>query len=161
MGFLAAPSFPPSTVTAGHPPLQLSQLGAGTALEFLSYLCNTHIVPTIQLWLGAPAQVSPELWHMAGEVLLLPGRWGGAAGTPAHTPGDPSLAREFSPGTGVLRGHFSDGSAASHQHGGSTLLVEQVNPVLEALKLMHLSLHVYTHQQIGSQTKHYKCAVKK
>lgn len=73
-------------------------------------------------------------------------------------PEDSSLAR-VSPGTGMLRGCFSDGSAASHQRGGSTWLVEQVHTVLEALKLMHL--YEYTHEQIGSQTKLYKCAEKK
>lgn len=153
--FLGAPSFLPSPVTAGHPPFQLSWSGTRTPLEFLSYLCNTCIFPALQLWLRAAAHVSPELWHIAGEVLLLPGRGGGAAGAPAHAPGDPGLAR-VSPGTGMLRGHFSGGSAASHQHGGSTLLVQQVHTVLEASKRMYLSLYVYTHGQIRSQTKHYE-----
>lgn len=142
----------------GHPPFQLSQLGVRTPLEFLSYLCNTLIFPPLHLWLSA--HVSPELCHVTGDALLLLGRWGGVLGALAHTPGDPGLAR-VCPGTGMLRGHFSEGSAASHQHGGSTLHVEQVHTVLEASKRIHLSMYVYMHKQIRSQTKHYKCPVKK
>lgn len=127
---MGAPSFLPSPVTAGHPPFQLSWLGTRTPLEFLSYLCNTCIFPALQLWLRALAHVSPELWHIAGEVLLLPGRRGGAAGAPARTPGDPGLAR-VSPGTAVLRGHFSGGSAASHQHGGSICLCSKCTQCLK------------------------------
>lgn len=46
IGFLAASSFPPRPVAAGYPPFQLSWLEAGTPLEILSYLCNTHIFHT-------------------------------------------------------------------------------------------------------------------
>lgn len=88
------------------------------------------------------------------------GEMGRCPGSSSSHPGDPGLAR-VCPGTGMLRGHFSEGSAASHQHGGSTLHVEQVHTVLEASKRIHLSMYVYMHKQIRSQTKHYKCPVKK
>lgn len=158
---MAAPSFLPSPVTAGHPPFQLSWLGARTPLESLSFLCNTQLSLLCSHDSELQHKCPPSCGTWQGKCWSCQGDGKVPAGTPAHTPGDPSLAREFSPGTGVLRGHFSHGSAASHQHGGSTLLVEQVHAVLEVLKLMHLSLHVYTHQRIVSQTKHYKCAAKK
>lgn len=66
-GFLAAPSVLPSPVTAGHPPFQLSQLGPGIPLEFLSHLCNTCIFPTFQLWLRAVTHVSPSCGTSQGK----------------------------------------------------------------------------------------------
>lgn len=47
-----------------------------------------------------------------------------------------------------------------HQRGGSALLVLQI-PVPEAQKHIYLPMYVYMPEHIRSQTKHYKCTVKK
>lgn len=161
--FLMALKFPLSPVMAGHLLFKLSRLGVRTPPKILSCLPNAYIC--FEAVAQNSSRVSPEwptAWHGTSQGTCCSSRWGGKTLLEHQLASLGILAqRVFSLGTQACsEGHFSCGSAAPHQHRGSTLLVLQIT-AFGALKPMYLCMYVYMHECIRSQTKHYKCAVKK
>lgn len=105
--FLAALNFLLSPVMAGRPPFKLSQLGVRATPKFLSCLPNAYACFAAVAQSSStcvPGVTGYSTWHIPGKALLLPGRWWGAAGASACTPGDPSSVKLQPRHPGLLKG---------------------------------------------------------